>query len=57
MSVGLLTVLVASGLGALANAAGILLVQKHHDWTNRNAVPITAFAGGVVVATALLHLP
>lgn len=56
MSDGLLAVLVASGLGAGAHAVGILLVQTHHDWTRRNAMPMTAFAGGVVVATALIHL-
>jgi len=56
MSTGLLAVLLASGLGALAHAAGILLVQKNHDWTQRNAINVTAFAGGVMVSTALVHL-
>lgn len=56
MSPELIAVLLASAMGAIAHAVGILLVQSRHEWTKRNAIPLTAFAGGVVVATAIVHL-
>lgn len=53
---GLVPTLVSSGLAAAASMLGVALVSWSPVFTRRSALPIAAFAAGVILGASFLHL-
>lgn len=53
---GFVPTLVSSGLAAAASMLGVALVSWSPGFTRRSALPIAAFAAGVILGASFLHL-